>query len=60
MLPTELELVPGFIATLKQYNWRYIAIINQEENVFINVSYQGLFTIRRTCHLYSESQCKLN
>lgn len=48
MLPTELELVPGFIATLKQYNWRYIAIINQEENVFINVSYQVLFTIHRT------------
>ena len=45
MLPTELELAPGFIATLKQYNWRHIAIINQEENVFINVSYQVLLSI---------------
>ena len=37
MLPSAINLVPAIVSVCKQYNWRHVAIIGQDENLFTKV-----------------------
>ena len=39
LLPTDLDLVPGFFGTMQYYGWKQVVIVQQEENLFSQVSY---------------------
>ena len=39
MLATESDLAIGFFGVIKQFRWRKVAIIEQNENLFTVVSY---------------------
>ena len=39
LLPTGLDLVPGFFGTMQYYGWKQVVIVQQEENLFSQVSY---------------------
>ena len=37
MLPSAINLVSAIVSVCKQYNWRHVAIIGQDENLFTKV-----------------------
>ena len=37
-LATEANIVPAFYAIIKEFGWKYVAIIQQNENLFTKVS----------------------
>ena len=41
MLATEAELATGFYGVIKQFGWRKVAFIEQNENLFTEVSSCG-------------------
>ena len=53
MLPSSVNLVPAIVSVCKQYNWRHVGIISQDENVFNKVCmYTHTHTHTHT-HMYS-------
>ena len=45
MLATEAELAIGFFGVIKQFGWRRVAFIEQDENLFTVVSSRGAVNI---------------
>ena len=37
MLPSSVNLVSAIVSVCKQYDWRHVAIIGQDENLFTKV-----------------------
>ena len=62
LLPTDLDLVPGFFGTMQYYGWKQVVIVQQEENLFSQVSYTysicyytffHSYMIAMTLHMFS-------
>ena len=45
LLPTDLDLVPGFFGTMQYYGWKQVVIVQQEENLFSQVSYYYMVSL---------------
>ena len=53
MLATEADLAIVFFGVIKQFSWKRVAIIEQNENVFTEVSSCGAVNCAHFCILYS-------
>ena len=51
MVPTEVDLTAGFAAIARQYGWRHMSIIQQQENLFSTVRMQRKATVRVSSNL---------
>ena len=49
MLATEADLAIGFFGVIKQFRWRRVAIIEQNENLFTVVSYLLVMILLMYC-----------
>ena len=52
LLPTGLDLVPGFFGTMQYYGWKQVVIVQQEENLFSQVCYTYSFCHYTFFHSY--------
>ena len=40
LLPTEADIAPAYFGVIRQYGWRHVALIVQNENLFTVVSFE--------------------
>ena len=55
MLPTEIDLAAGYAAISRQYGWRHMSIVQQEENLFSTVRIQQVGTLFPTANCFLPS-----
>ena len=56
MLPTEIDLAAGYAAIARQYGWRHMTIVQQQENLFSRVSRQQVSTLLPVINFYFVSK----
>ena len=41
LLPSEADIAPAYFGVIRQYDWRHVALIVQNENLFTVVSFEN-------------------
>ena len=50
-VPPDDSISPAIVALMKYFDWKYLAIVTQEEDLFTLVSYNGMYMFCELCLL---------